>query len=69
MKVAYMYDDTIGLHNCGKGHPMNPIRISMTHSLVRTFNIDKEMDLYVPSRVNLTYHSKEALARNPILRP
>ncbi|KAL6120810.1 hypothetical protein NUSPORA_02393 [Nucleospora cyclopteri] len=54
-----MYDDTIGLHNYGKGHPMNPIRISMTHSLVRSFNIDKQMDLYIPSRVKLTYHTKE----------
>ncbi|ORD95035.1 HDAC3 [Enterospora canceri] len=61
MKVAYMYDDTVGLHSYGKGHPMNPIRISMTHSLVKSFKIDREMDLYIPSRVKLTYHNKEYL--------
>lgn len=60
-KVAYVYDDTIGLHNYGKGHPMNPIRISMTHSLVKSFSLDKEMDLYVPQPVKLSYHTKEYL--------
>ena len=60
-KVAYIYDDTIGLYNYGKDHPMNPIRISMTHSLVKSIKLDKEMDLYIPSRVKLTYHTKEYL--------
>ncbi|OQS55566.1 hdac3 [Ecytonucleospora hepatopenaei] len=58
-KVAYIYDESIGLHNYGSGHPMNPIRISMTHSLVKSFKLDKEMDLYIPQPAKLTYHSKE----------
>ena len=61
-KVAYIYDETIGLHNYGRGHPMNPIRISMTHSLVKSFNLDKEMDLYLPTRTKLTYHPQEYIA-------
>lgn len=45
MKVAYIYDETIGLHSYGKDHPMNPFRIHMTHSLVKSFKLDNKMDL------------------------
>lgn len=68
-KVAYMYDDTIGLHNYGEGHPMNPIRISMTHSLVKSFNLDREMDIYIPSRVKLSYHTKDYINNLENLEP
>lgn len=61
MKIAYMYDETIGLHSYGKDHPMNPFRITMTHSLVKSFGLDKKMDLYKPTIVDMTYHPKSFL--------
>lgn len=51
-----MYDETLGLHSYGPDHPMNPFRITMTHSLVRTFGFDSTMTLYAPSRMGMTYH-------------
>lgn len=61
MRIAYMYDDSIGLHSYGKDHPMNPFRIHMTHSLVKSLGFDKKMTLYKPTPLDLTYHSKEFL--------
>lgn len=59
MKIAYMYDETIGLHNYGQDHPMNPIRITMTHSLVKSYGIEKHIDILKPVNMPLTYHSTE----------
>lgn len=61
MRIVYMYDDTIGLHNYGQDHPMNPFRITMTHSLVRSYGLEKHFDLYAPSRIEMTYHSEAYL--------
>ncbi|KAM0681664.1 Histone deacetylase 3 [Glugoides intestinalis] len=54
-----MYDETIGLHSYGKDHPMNPFRITMTHSLVKSYNLEQYLDLYIPSKVSNTFHSEE----------
>ncbi|ELA41910.1 uncharacterized protein VICG_01094 [Vittaforma corneae ATCC 50505] len=61
MKIAYMYDETIGLHSYGKDHPMNPFRITMTHSLVKSYQLEHYLDLYAPTKVPITYHSDEYL--------
>ncbi len=59
MKIAYMYDERIGLHSYGKDHPMNPIRITMTHSLVKSLGFDKKLDLYKPNIEKMIYHPEE----------
>ncbi|KAI4292891.1 histone deacetylase 3 [Pancytospora philotis] len=51
-----MYDETIGLHSYGPDHPMNPFRITMTHSLVKSFGFDRELALYAPATEEMTYH-------------
>lgn len=56
MRIAYMYDETIGLHSYGQDHPMNPFRITITHSLVKSFGFDRKMALYGPVVVDMTYH-------------
>lgn len=61
MKIAYMYDETIGLHNYGQDHPMNPFRITMTHSLVKSYGLEKNIDLFEPLIVNTTFHSENYL--------
>lgn len=53
-----MYDETIGLHSYGQDHPMNPFRITMTHSLVKSFGFDKKMTLYKPVTMDMSYHPK-----------
>lgn len=58
MKIAYLYDDSLGLHSYGQDHPMNPIRITMTHSLVKSFGLENKMTLYKPTIMNMTYHPK-----------
>lgn len=61
MKIAYMYDETIGLHSYGKDHPMNPFRITMTHSLVKSYGLEKHLDLYTPVKIPNTFHSEDYL--------
>jgi len=61
MKVAYMYDETIGLHSYGQDHPMNPFRITMTHSLVKSYGLESYMDIYEPLNVEITYHTETYL--------
>lgn len=33
-KVCYYYDDSIGCFNYASNHPMKPLRVAMTDSLV-----------------------------------
>lgn len=62
MKIAYVYDETIGLHSYGKDHPMNPFRITMTHSLVKSYKLENYLDLFAPSKVEMTtFHSENYL--------
>lgn len=61
MKIAYIYDNTVGLHNYGKDHPMNPFRITMTHSLVKSYGLEQSLELYLPTKVPISYHSDEYL--------
>lgn len=59
MRIAYMYDETLGLHSYGEDHPMNPIRITMTHSLVKSLNLDSSMDIYKPTLTEMVYHPEK----------
>lgn len=59
MKVAYLYDETVGLHTYGKDHPMNPFRITMTHSLVKSYKLEHHLDLFSPTKLPITFHSEE----------
>lgn len=61
MKIAYMYDETIGLHSYGQDHPMNPFRITMTHSLVKSYGLEEHLDILEPLEMPTTFHSKAYL--------
>lgn len=39
-KVAYFFDETIGSYNYANGHPMKPLRVAMTDSLIKSYEID-----------------------------
>eukprot|EP00916_Digyalum_oweni_P003982 GHVL01007095.1.p1 GENE.GHVL01007095.1~~GHVL01007095.1.p1 ORF type:complete len:450 (+),score=72.15 GHVL01007095.1:38-1387(+) len=51
-KVAYFYDPDIGSYYYGKGHPMKPQRIKMTHSLVNCFELYKDMSIFRPHQAS-----------------
>lgn len=62
-RVAYFYDNQIGVFNYASGHPMRPLRVKMTHALITNYGLFNHMDVYKPEHAsykNLTnYHSKD----------
>ncbi|KAG9293824.1 hypothetical protein G9A89_019162 [Geosiphon pyriformis] len=47
-RINYFYDDKIGDYSHGPGHPMKPMRVKMTHSLVMSYGLYKKMEIYRP---------------------
>lgn len=47
-KVSYFYDPDVGSYYYGSGHPMKPQRIRMAHSLILSYNLYRQMDVYHP---------------------
>eukprot|EP01017_Pseudomicrothorax_dubius_P045807 TRINITY_DN7980_c0_g1_i3.p1 TRINITY_DN7980_c0_g1~~TRINITY_DN7980_c0_g1_i3.p1 ORF type:complete len:325 (+),score=58.00 TRINITY_DN7980_c0_g1_i3:125-1099(+) len=45
-KVAYYFDDTIGLYKYADGHPMKPHRVSMTDELIRSYDLRSKLKVY-----------------------
>lgn len=62
-KVIYLYDPEIGNFSYLRGHPMKPMRVQMTHSLVVNYGLHDKMDIKRPfhaSYDNLTnFHSQD----------
>ncbi|WEL39458.1 histone deacetylase 1 [Encephalitozoon hellem] len=61
MAIAYIFDEEVGLFHYGPRHPMKPFRTVLTHSLVKSFGLDKKMTIVKPATTSLTYHTKEYL--------
>lgn len=51
-RVAYFYDNTIGTYNYATGHPMKPLRVRMTHSLITLYDLHHEMDMFKPPQAS-----------------
>lgn len=45
-KTLFYFDDIIGTYQYAPGHPMKPIRVSMTDALVRNYGLYQYMDIY-----------------------
>jgi histone deacetylase 1/2 len=62
-RVVYFYDPEIGNFYYASGHPMKPLRVKMTHSLLINYELYKHMDILRPyhaSYKNLTnFHSSD----------
>ncbi|THH08234.1 hypothetical protein EW145_g2851 [Phellinidium pouzarii] len=62
-RVAYYYDNDVGLFSYGLGHPMKPHRIRMTHDLVSAYGMLDKMHVLRPRRAspeNMTaFHTDE----------
>ncbi|KRZ23183.1 Histone deacetylase 1, partial [Trichinella pseudospiralis] len=49
-RVAYYYDAEIGYYHYGRGHPMRPFRITLTHNLICSYGLNERMKIYRPLR-------------------
>lgn len=62
-KVLYLHDPEIGNYYYARGHPMKPLRVQMTHSLIVNYDLYKYMDIKRPlhaSYENLAaFHSED----------
>ena len=47
-KVCYFHDHDIGAFYYGPGHPMKPHRLQMTHNLILSYNLYRQMEVYRP---------------------
>jgi len=62
-KVSYFYDEEFARHHYGPGHPMKPARLMLTHGLITSYRLHREMDCFRPHRATAgemaQYHSPE----------
>ncbi|ODM95606.1 Histone deacetylase 3 [Orchesella cincta] len=50
--VSYFYDSDVGNFHYGINHPMKPMRLAITHSLVLNYGLDKKMQVFRPYRAS-----------------
>ncbi len=62
-KVLYLYDPEIGNFSYSHGHPMKPLRVEMTHSLIVNYELHKYMDIRRPFHASynnlINFHSND----------
>lgn len=62
-RVSYYYDPQIGNFHYAQGHPMRPLRVKMTHSLITNYGLIKYMDIFRPERASyenlINFHSRD----------
>lgn len=62
-KIAYFYNNNIGLYYYGDHHPMKPIRIKMAHQLIVNYGLYRKMDIYEPHIASIDeltqFHTKD----------
>ncbi|KAI4292233.1 histone deacetylase 1/2 [Pancytospora philotis] len=61
--VLYLHDPEIGNFSYSRGHPMKPLRVQMTHSLVVNYELFKHMDIRRPFHASydnlVSFHSQD----------
>jgi len=43
-KVSYYYDEEFSVFQVSQNHPMKPLRIKMTDTLIKCYGLDKKME-------------------------
>ena len=43
-KVSYYYDEVIGTFTYSSGHPMKPLRVTITDELIQKYDMKNKMD-------------------------
>uniref|UniRef100_A0A0G4F891 Histone deacetylase n=1 Tax=Chromera velia CCMP2878 TaxID=1169474 RepID=A0A0G4F891_9ALVE len=65
-RVSYFYDLDIGSYYYGSGHPMKPQRMQLTHELVKSFGLHKELEVIQHHKANELeierFHGSEYIA-------
>ncbi|WP_223776030.1 acetoin utilization protein AcuC [Streptomyces sp. 135] len=49
-RAQLMWDEAVTGYDFGPGHPMDPVRLGLTRSLVGAFGLDKELDVVAAKR-------------------
>ncbi|MEU1020493.1 acetoin utilization protein AcuC [Streptomyces sp. NPDC005900] len=49
-RAQLMWDEAVTGYDFGPGHPMDPVRLGLTRSLVGAFGLDREMDVVTAKR-------------------
>ena len=68
-RVAYFFDDEIGMYTFIKGHPMRPLRMKITDTMLRVYGLDKEMMCFdssfygIEDSVLTEFHSEEYIGK------
>ncbi|KAG9510141.1 Histone deacetylase 3 [Fragariocoptes setiger] len=52
-RVSYFWDPDVGNYHYGKHHPMKPHRLSVTHSLIMSYNLHTKMNIYRPYNASI----------------
>ena len=55
--VSYFYDSDIGLYHYANGHPMKPLRVTMTDELIQKYNLYSKLQIYVKFIIYLLFYS------------
>lgn len=66
MAVAYIFDEEIGDFYFGDKHPMKPHRVTFTHSLVHSYELDKHFDVFSPKMMPIEAFHGPNFLRNYI---
>ena len=70
-KVSYFYNPDVGNFHYGTGHPMKPHRLSVIHSLVLNYGLNKKMQIYRPYKASAhdmcRFHSDEYIGEFVIM--
>jgi histone deacetylase 1/2 len=72
-RVSYFYHGDVGLYHYGPGHPMKPHRLRMTHQLILSYGLYRQMEVYKPklatdSQMQM-FHSEEYIDFLKIIKP
>lgn len=54
-RISYYYDEDVANHYYREGHPMEPQRIKMTHSLITHTGIYKKLSILVSGKYQRLY--------------
>ena len=61
--ILYLHDDEIQNYNYARAHPMKPLRVSMTYSLMINYELFHHMDILKPTKASyndlLDFHSSD----------
>ena len=64
-KVAYYFDEELGIYSFKKGHPMRPLRLKITDELIKSYGLHEQLACYdstffdLPDTSLYDFHSEE----------